>query len=353
MNEKRKILKRIRNSAVIKSPLLFEAVGLFPVVAVALSVKSAVFLSVMTALEMVFCEVLASLLLKNVRRYLRVALYFIFATAMIFPVAILTERFIPYVSVNLGIYLPLMAVNSLVALHCERVAVKNTVKNSFIDAVSSSLSYGIVAVVVGFFREFLGNGTVFGFTVNTPVKFSAFLLPFGGLLLLGFLAAALKAFIALRYPNASPDRAFDTSEIRRSLRGSFKELMGDDFNPYNDEPENDINPEGAFYIKKSKPKKEENAPAEIKIKKKKEKIKKEKPEKIKKKPQKTKNRKNEVTENQTPSNNDAPRRTRTESNDERTYLDDFSEILSELQDYKNRYTDVDGSNDSDDGGDKE
>ena len=49
-----------------------------------------------------------------------------------------------------------------------------------------------------------------------------------GPLILGFLAAALKAVISVKYPNASPDRAFDTSEIRRSLKGSLKELMNDD-----------------------------------------------------------------------------------------------------------------------------
>ena len=74
MSEKKKIFKRIRNSAVIKNPLLFEAVGLCPVVAIALSLRLALFLALVTAIEMAVCEVLASLMLKNVRRYWRVAL---------------------------------------------------------------------------------------------------------------------------------------------------------------------------------------------------------------------------------------------------------------------------------------
>ena len=125
MSEKKKIFKRIRNSAVIKNPLLFEAVGLCPVVAIALSLRLALFLALVTAIEMAACEVLASLMLKNVRRYWRVALYVIFGTAIIYPIMYVTGRFFPDMSMNFGIYLPLMAVNSLVALHCERVAVKN------------------------------------------------------------------------------------------------------------------------------------------------------------------------------------------------------------------------------------
>ena len=81
-----------------------------------------------------------------------------------------------------------MAVNSLIALHCERVAVKNDVKTSFIDAVSASLSYGVVAIIVGFLRELFANGTIWGYNLNLPVKLPAFLMPFGGLLLMGFLA---------------------------------------------------------------------------------------------------------------------------------------------------------------------
>ena len=224
--------KRIRNSAVIKNPLLFEAIGLCPVVAIAISLRLSIFLAVVTAVEMIVCEVLASLLLKNVRRYWRVALYAIFGVGIIFPIMIFVNKFFPDISINFGIYLPLMAVNSLIALHCERVAVKNNIKDSFVDAASASLSYGVVAILVGFLRELFANGSIADISINMPVKFSALATPFGGLLIIGFLAAGLKAFVMKKYPAKSPDRAFDTSEIRRSLRGSLKELMKDDFDPY-------------------------------------------------------------------------------------------------------------------------
>ena len=61
---KNQTFKRIRNSAVIKNPLLFEAIGLCPVVAIATSLRLSIFLAVVTAIEMIVCEVLASLLLK-------------------------------------------------------------------------------------------------------------------------------------------------------------------------------------------------------------------------------------------------------------------------------------------------
>lgn len=330
MSDKKAVFKSIRSSALIKNPLLFEAIGLCPVVAIATSLNSALFLAVVTAVEMVVCEVLASLLLKNVRRYWRVALYVLFGVGIIFPITYITNRFFPQMSINLGVYLPLMAVNSLIALHCERVAVKRSVKDSLIDALSASISYGVVAVLVGVIREILANGTIMGIELNMPVKFSALNMHFGALILLGFMAAMLKGFIGKKYPEANPDKAFDTSEIRRSLRGSLKELMNDEFNPYGEENESD----SAFIrVKKEKAEKNKEPKPE---KPKKEKIKKEKPQKEKK---------SKIKVNET-----APRRApRAENEGERTYLDDFSDMLTELEDYKSRNEETENT----DGGDAE
>ena len=310
MSDKNRALKTIRNSAIIKNPILFEAIGLCPVVAIAYSLKLAIFLAVVTAVELIVCEFLASKFLKNVRRYWRVALYTVFGVAIIFPTMYVVDKLFPTVSANFGVYLPLMAVNSLIALHCERIAVKNDVKTSFIDAVSSSLSYGVVAIITGFVRELLGNGTIWNYDVNIPIKFPAFLMPFGGLLLMGFLAAALKAFVGAKYPEANPNKAFDTSEIRRSLRDNFVELMKDEFNPYGDTAEEDS---VKIYVPKSK----EDV----------------KPKKEKKAKRNRKAIKEDISVSETPViSEEVP----VEEKNSKTYMDDFSDMLSDLEQYKNK-----------------
>ena len=292
MSDKTKTLKTIRNSAIIKNPLLFEAIGLCSVVALARSLKLALFLACVTIVQMIVCEVLSSLLLKNVKRYWRVALYVIFSVIVVFPIMYLTLRFFPDIAVNFGIFLPLMAVNSLIALHCERVAVKSDVKKSFIDAVSASLSYGVVAIILGFLRELLANGTIWDIELNLPINIPVITTPFGGLLIIGFLAAALKVFVNAKYPEASPEKSFDLSEIRRSHRGSIQDLMREEFNPYGEgEDEGFSVREYKKKIKKSKI----NLPKEA---------------------------------NDENKGNEAPLFAEEK---ERTYLDDFSEILSDLE----------------------
>ena len=296
MSDKTTTLKTIRNSAIIKNPLLFEAIGLCSVVALARSLKLALFLACVTMVQMIVCEVLSSLLLKNVKRYWRVALYVIFSVIVVFPTMYVTVRFFPDIAVNFGIFLPLMAVNSLIALHCERVAVKSDVKKSFIDAVSASLSYGVVTLILGFLREFLARGTFWDIELNLPIKIPALITPFGGLLIIGFLAAALKGFINAKYPESSPEKSFDLSEIRRSHRGSIQDLMREDFNPYGEGEDDSFSVrEHKKRIKKSK----------IKL----------------------------AEESKVSSDNVEPVVPIKEK--EPTYLDEFSEILSDLENHKN------------------
>ena len=300
----RKVNQNIRRNAITINPLLLEAIGLCPVVAIATSLKSSAILAAVTLIQLIVCETFTSRFLKKIRRYWRVPIYFILGIIVVFPFALIIYRANIEIYNQFGIFLPLMAINSLIALHCERVAVKNNVHNSFIDALYVGLGYGFITVIVGVIREILGNGTFASIDLKMPLKFSTMLLPFGGIMLLGFMAACLKALIYKYFPNENPDKGFDTSEIHRSLRGSLREMMSDDFDIYNDEDTS-----LAEQIKEK----------EIKVKEKKEKKKEEK----KSKKHKT-----------------SPQTTRPRPSEDRSYLDDFSDMLEELENTEQKTNDA-------------
>lgn len=332
----RKIADGIRNSALIQNPVLFEAIGIAPIAAIAVSLKTAIILAVASCLELVIIELFTCLALKKIKSYFRMPVYAALGMLINLPVFMFFAKFTPNEALNVGIFLPLLAVNSLIALHCERFAVKNKMKDTFVDAISAAAGYAFVLLLVGTAREILGSGTIYSVDLHLPVQLTGLLAPFGGLLLVGFLAAAVKALIAKRYPEEDPEKAFSLQEISESHVGSFRTLAQSDFNPYDDTEDED-----APHVKrekKEKPVKEKHG----KQKPKQEKIKKEKPKKSGKvSKQKAKP---DIVAAETPQSvpvaspaaktEERPvRRARHEDDD---YLLEFDEMLSELDSYKKK-----------------
>ena len=201
--------------AVIYNPVLIQLVGLCPVVAASTSLGSAVMLSTALCLELIITCVIASALLKKIPRWIRVSLYLIIGIAVVCPILWYVET-MSLVSLSLGmkIYVPLIAVNSMTAVHCEQFSVKNSVKHSFFDAAAAGIGASIIFILVGALRELFGAGTIGGMEVNMPVTFKGMALPFGCFVILGFMAAGLKAFVAKFYSAYSDDEESNAEPVQ-------------------------------------------------------------------------------------------------------------------------------------------
>lgn len=185
----------------IYNPVLIQLVGLCPVVAASTTLARAAMLSAVLCIELIVTCVIASALFKSIPRWVRVPLYLIIGTAIICPILWYIEtRSLINLSLGMKIYIPLIAVNSMTAVHCEQFSVKNSVRHSFYDAAAAGIGASIIFIIVGAVRELLGSSSIGGMQVNLPITLKGMALPFGCLILLGFLAAALKSFVARVYP---------------------------------------------------------------------------------------------------------------------------------------------------------
>ena len=147
--------------------------------------------------------VIASALLKKIPRWVRMPIYLLLGLAIICPLLYYIENAtLTDLSLSMKIYIPLIAVNSITAVHCEQFAVKNSVKAAFYDAATVGLGAAAVFIVCGAVREILGSGSIAGIPVHIPVTFRGAALPFGCLILLGFLSALLRAFTRKYYPES-------------------------------------------------------------------------------------------------------------------------------------------------------
>ncbi|MBQ4627408.1 MAG: hypothetical protein IJB45_09190 [Clostridia bacterium] len=190
--------------AVIYNPVLIQLVGLCPVVAASTTLARAAMLSAVLCIELIVTCVISSAFLKKIPRGVRVPLYIIIGAAIICPLLWYVEtQTLLNLSLGMKIFVPLIAVNSMTAVHCEQFSVKNSVKLSLYDAAAAGIGASFIFIIVGAVRELLGYSTVGGIAVNLPITFKGMALPFGCLILLGFLAAGLKAFVARVYPEDS------------------------------------------------------------------------------------------------------------------------------------------------------
>lgn len=197
--------------AVIFNPVLIQLVGLCPVVAASTTFVSSVVLSATLCLDLIVTCVITSALFKKIPRWVRVVLYLIIGLVLICPILWFVEtQTLINLSLGLKIYLPIIAINSVTAVHCEQFAVKNDVKLAFYDAAAVGIGGSVICIAIGTIREIFGIGSLAGVKLDLPIVFKGMALPFGCLILLGFMAAGLKAFIGYRYPQYLEESEPDT-----------------------------------------------------------------------------------------------------------------------------------------------
>lgn len=222
------------SSTFIHNPVLIQAAGLCAIVAVATTLKTAVLLAAAFFPVLIITQVFACLALKRVPRWIRVAIYLLIGTAIIAGIIYAIDTFMPEISLGAGIYLALTAANSIIALHCEKLAVKTDLRHAFFDSVATALGYAAVIIPVGALREMIGSSTIWGANIKVPMTYPAILMPFGGFLVLAFFAAALKALINKRFPEHSAETEM---KIKKTSVIVSKKNLPEDLAPAEEEKE--------------------------------------------------------------------------------------------------------------------
>ncbi len=238
--------------ALIFNPVLIQLVGLCPVVAASTSLAGSVALSAALCLELTATCVIASALFKKIPRWVRVPLYLIIGLALICPILWFIEtKTLINISLGMKIYIPLVAINSVTAVHCEQFAVKNSVKLAFFDAAAVSIGASVVMIIVGAIREIFGSGSLAGVKLELPVIFSGMAMPFGCLILLGFMAAGLRAFLNYRYQGEEGEEPEEEAQPEEIFEEEATEVeIFDEFWSEQPEPE-EAQPQTAEEIKNS------------------------------------------------------------------------------------------------------
>jgi electron transport complex protein RnfE len=123
----------------------------------------------------------------------RIPVYVVIIAAVVTPLQMCMEAFMPGLYANLGLFIPLIVVNCIVFGRAESFAGKNGVIPSGFDGLGIGLGFTLALTLLGSIRELLGTGKVFDFTV-WPEEYGAllFVLAPGAFIALGFLIAIVN-----------------------------------------------------------------------------------------------------------------------------------------------------------------
>ncbi|MBC8589595.1 NADH:ubiquinone reductase (Na(+)-transporting) subunit D [Wansuia hejianensis] len=135
----------------------------------ALAVTNLMMNSLIMGLGLIFVTGLSSFTISLIRQYtpkhIRMMIQVLIISAYVIIVDIFLKAYLPEMSKALGPYVGLIITNCIIMGRAEAFAQKNPPLESLLDGVASGLGYTIVLLIIAFFRELLGFGTIFGIEV--------------------------------------------------------------------------------------------------------------------------------------------------------------------------------------------
>jgi Na+-translocating ferredoxin:NAD+ oxidoreductase subunit E len=145
-----------------QNPVFGLALGLCPALAITTTLKNAVGMGVVVLCVLVASNTTVSLFHRWIPYKVRIPCFLIIIATFVSMADLLMKANFPGIERNLGIFVPLMAVNCIIIGRVETFASKNKVGPSIIDAAKTGLGFCMALLLCAFIRETLGANSFFG-----------------------------------------------------------------------------------------------------------------------------------------------------------------------------------------------
>ncbi|MBO4966383.1 MAG: NADH:ubiquinone reductase (Na(+)-transporting) subunit D [Muribaculaceae bacterium] len=160
-----KSLQTLINPLSKENPVIVQVLGICSALAVTAKLEPAVVMTISVTAVLAFSNVIISLLRKTIPTSIRIIVQLVVVAALVVIVDQVLKAFAYDVSKQLSVFIGLIITNCIIMGRLEAFALNNRPYASFLDGVGNGLGYGIILIIVAFFRELLGSGTLFGIQV--------------------------------------------------------------------------------------------------------------------------------------------------------------------------------------------
>ncbi len=177
-----------------KNPTFKLVLGMCPVLAVTTSAKNGLGMGLATTFVLICSNSVISLLHRRIPDQVRIPAFIIVIATFVTVVQLVMEAWAFHLYQALGIFIPLIVVNCLIMGRAEGFASKNPLAASIADGAGMGLGFTLALFLLGAIREFVGVGTVLGFSLfgDSYPQVILLLLPPGGFIVLGLVLALLN-----------------------------------------------------------------------------------------------------------------------------------------------------------------
>lgn len=153
------------------NPITIQVLGICSALAITAQLKPSIVMAISVIFVLGIGNVVISLMRNIIPSKIRIIVQLVVVAALVIVVDQVLKAFAYTLSKELSVFIGLIITNCIIMGRFEAFALGNGPWKSFLDGIGNAAGYGLLLVIVAFFRELLGSGTLFGIKVlGDPIE---------------------------------------------------------------------------------------------------------------------------------------------------------------------------------------
>lgn len=177
------------------NPITVQVLGICSALAITVKMKPALVMGLSVMVVTAFSNLITSLIRNYIPNRIRIIVQLVVVAALVIIVDQILKAYVYDVSKQLSVFVGLIITNCIIMGRIEAFSLGNPPWKSFLDGIGNGAGYGAILIVVAFFRELLGSGTLFDVPILEPLGVYEFGYKNNGMMLLPPMALIMLALV--------------------------------------------------------------------------------------------------------------------------------------------------------------
>lgn len=153
------------------NPITIQVLGICSALAITAQLKASIVMAISVTAVVAIGNVVISLMRNIIPSKIRIIVQLVIAAFLVIIVDLVLKAYSYELSKTLSVFVGLIITNCIIMGRFEAFALANGPWRSFLDGIGNGAGYGLILIIVGFFRELLGSGSLLGFQVlGDPIE---------------------------------------------------------------------------------------------------------------------------------------------------------------------------------------